>query len=153
MDSLWTKLSGEVQTRVKVALLQAIFAEPVSQNRHKLVDTTSELAGAIFQLTAQSSARDWPELMAFLFRLTSSPTPHHREAGFLMFTRLSHFVMDGLQVNQVPMLKETFARGLQEDDMTVRLACMSASVSFIEFSFDDNTKKCGIPVELFFSFF
>jgi hypothetical protein len=141
VDSLWVKLSGAIQGGVKVSLLQAIFAEPVSQNRHKLVDTTSELAGQIFQLTPQSSARDWPELIAFLFRLTSSPTPHHREAGFLMFTRLSHFVMDGLQQNQVPQLKETFGRGLQEEDMTVRLACMSASVSFIEFSFDDNTKK------------
>ncbi len=141
VDSLWTKLSGEMQARVKVALLQAIFNEPQSDIRHKLVDTTSELAGAIFQLTPQSSARDWPELMQFMFRLVSSPTPAHREAGFLMFTRLSNFVMDGLQGPQVVAVKEAFARGLQEDDMTVRLACMSAAVSFIEFNFDDQTKK------------
>jgi hypothetical protein len=138
---MWTLISSELQSRVKVALLQALGKEPVTHIRHKLVDTISELAGAIFQLTPQSSARDWPELLMFMFHLCQSPTPEHREAGFLMFSRLSQFVTDAMTPAQMMQTKEVFGRGLHEEDLLVRLACMSATVSFIEFNFDEKTKK------------
>jgi hypothetical protein len=152
VDSLWPKLNAELQARVKVALLQALINEPVSNIRHKLIDTTSELAGAIFQLTPQSSARDWPELLAFMFQLCASTNPDHRESGFLMFSRLSQFVCDAMNQQQLQQVKEVFARGLHEDDIKVRIACMSSTVSFIEFNFDEKTKKGDVVLLLLFMF-
>ena len=139
--NMWPQLSPALQSAVKQALLQAVTKETLADNRHKLVDTTSELAGNIFQLTPQSSARDWPELLSFMFQAASSPQAEHRESSYRMFTRLANFVCDALTPQQMETVKTLFANGLNEDSIPVRLAAMSASISFIEFNFDDASKK------------
>lgn len=141
VDSLWPRLSPALQNQVKSALLQAIMREQVEHIRHKLVDTTAELAGAIFNATEQASIRDWPEMMQFLFQASSSQNPGHREAAFRMFTRLANFMQDAMQGQNLNMVKQIFVKGMMEDDMTVRLSCMSACISFIEINFDEASKK------------
>lgn len=140
-DQMLLKVTPAMRKRVQMALLEAITREERDHVRRKLVDTTSELAGLIFQLGPNSSARDWPELITFMFQMASNPKAQLREAAFLMFTRLSHFVCDALGPQQLPTVKMLFARGLQEDDLTVRLAAMGSAFSFIQFNFDDASKK------------
>jgi hypothetical protein len=95
-DSLWESLSPALQGRVKAALLNAMATESVAQVRHKLIDTTCELGGYIFNKAEKaqegSALRAWPEMLQFLFQAVQHQQPGHRETGLRIFTRLSPFL-------------------------------------------------------------
>jgi hypothetical protein len=144
-DSLWEQISPGLQGRVKAAMLNAMANEATAQVRHKLIDTTCELAGYIFNRAEKekegSALGTWPEMLQFLFQAVQHAQPAHRDTGLRIFTRLSPFLAALTKPPHLATVKQVFARGLNDTDLQVRMSALSALISFIELHFDDETKK------------
>lgn len=144
-NNMFSQISTPLQSRVKQALLQIIATESVARARHQLIDTTCELAGLIFndaEKQAEGSSKHvWPEIFAFIFQAAQHAQPSHRDTGLRIFTRLSPFLGSLTSGPQLGNLKQIFARGLVDPDVEVRMSALSATISFIEMHFDEQTKK------------
>jgi hypothetical protein len=83
IDESWAGLSEEVKSTLKNELLTAVQHEPDNSIRKKITDVIAELARF---LVDEDETNKWPEVLQFLFELSSSSNVALREAALNIFT-------------------------------------------------------------------
>ncbi len=63
--------------------MASVQSEPEGSVRHKIADTTGEIASMIME------EGEWPEMLPFLMLSAKSPTATVRETAMLIFSRLT----------------------------------------------------------------
>uniref|UniRef100_A0A6U4TJI8 TOG domain-containing protein n=1 Tax=Hemiselmis andersenii TaxID=464988 RepID=A0A6U4TJI8_HEMAN len=123
---LFDKLAPATQEGVKQTLITAVTNEPEASVRHKIADTTGEIAAMVME------EREWPEMLPFLFNSAKSPTSTLRESAMLIFSRLTFVVGDKL-LGFLNAIKEMLLATLADpESKDVRLAALNASACLVQ---------------------
>lgn len=83
IDENWTQLNDQIKNTLKAELLAAVQQEPDNTIRKKITDVVAELARFLID---EEETNRWPEVLQFLFELSSSTNVAHREAALNIFT-------------------------------------------------------------------
>ena len=108
VEENWSGLDEQIKVTVKVELLAAVQQEEDHSIRKKITDVIAELARFLIGMVALSvqccccccyvlnivawmiadeeGVNKWPEVLTFLFELSSSPNVYLREAALNIFT-------------------------------------------------------------------
>jgi len=121
----WGKLQEDFQTQFREALLQRVVVEPSSLVRKSI----GELIGLLGRLLVPMGL--WPTLLPFLFQLTQSPQPEHREIAMRLFCSLSEHIPEQLQPH-LHMIHNLFIAGLKDSAPPVALATLKGIGAFLE---------------------
>lgn len=122
---LWSPTPADVKTALKAALLQRLTAEPVRVVRRSI-------AALIAKIAEETVPKNkWPELLDFLFQMTRSPSPDHREMGMLLFRALSENIPKALQAHG-GVLQGIFVAGLSDAEDRVRVEALHALDALVE---------------------
>jgi len=123
---MYTKLSPQAQAGVKQTLMTAVQNEPEASVRHKIADTTGEMAALILE------DGDWPEILPFVFTSSRAPSFALRESCLIIFSRLTFVVGDKL-LAAMPQIKEMLMVTLADpESKEVRLAALNATASLVQ---------------------
>ncbi|KAK9477871.1 armadillo-type protein [Lipomyces japonicus] len=114
------KVSPEVQAKTKQIFLQALSNEQVTDIRHKICDTISEIVAG--------TSEQWPELLAVLFRASESPNSGLREGAFRIFASAPQIISK----DNLAAILNVFKAGFQDPDEKVRIAAIVAFTSYFE---------------------
>eukprot|EP00283_Hemiselmis_rufescens_P008937 CAMPEP_0173432074 /NCGR_PEP_ID=MMETSP1357-20121228/9999_1 /TAXON_ID=77926 /ORGANISM="Hemiselmis rufescens, Strain PCC563" /LENGTH=1081 /DNA_ID=CAMNT_0014396625 /DNA_START=122 /DNA_END=3364 /DNA_ORIENTATION=+ len=124
--ALFDKLSPTTQEGVKQTLITAVTNEPEASVRHKIADTTGEIAAMVME------EREWPEMLPFLLSSAKSPTSTLRESAMLIFSRLTFVVGDKLLGSLNPIKEMLLATLADPESKEVRLAALNAAACLVQ---------------------
>lgn len=116
--SVWEHTTNETHAYVKDNLISAFLSEQEKSVRHKLADLLAE----IVQLETV-----WPEFAVTALRLTQSDISTFRESAYRIFSTSPELLGTEFSAE----LREIFTKGLQDADLTVKLAAMEAFSIFL----------------------
>ena len=83
VEENWSGLNEQIKTTLKAELLLAVQQETDSSIRKKITDVIAELARFLID---EEGANRWPEVLTFLFEMSSSPNVTLRESSLNIFT-------------------------------------------------------------------
>eukprot|EP01091_Cochliopodium_minus_P017432 TRINITY_DN6828_c0_g1_i1.p1 TRINITY_DN6828_c0_g1~~TRINITY_DN6828_c0_g1_i1.p1 ORF type:complete len:1109 (-),score=350.97 TRINITY_DN6828_c0_g1_i1:38-3364(-) len=126
-ESLWKVLDNNTRTIVKGQLIEAIKSITAMKTRRKLCDTVSEVAMVIFA-EKQEPAKEWPELVQFLFDCAKSSS--HKDVALTIFTQMALFLKEVVEQNSMS-LKNFFVTSLQDKNPQIKLAALNAITCYI----------------------
>eukprot|EP01099_Mayorella_cantabrigiensis_P001597 TRINITY_DN1715_c0_g4_i3.p1 TRINITY_DN1715_c0_g4~~TRINITY_DN1715_c0_g4_i3.p1 ORF type:complete len:619 (-),score=165.84 TRINITY_DN1715_c0_g4_i3:797-2548(-) len=128
----WGKLPEDFQTQFREALLQRVVVEPSSLVRKSI----GELIGLLGRLLVPMGL--WPNLLPFLFQLTQSPQPEHREIAMRLFCSLSEHIPEQLKPH-LNVIHNLFIAGLKDTAPPVALATLKGIGAFLELLENETT--------------
>ncbi|KAI9345625.1 armadillo-type protein [Obelidium mucronatum] len=121
--SLWAHVADDVRNYTQQSLLQALSQETVSDVRHKICDSISELMVENIQID-----REWPALLSAIHECLKSPTPHLREAALRIIAVVPSLITDQSSPAAAAPL---FADCLNTPSEDVRVTAIHASVMYM----------------------
>jgi hypothetical protein len=83
IDENWEQLNDQIKNTLKVELLTACQHETDNSIRKKVTDVIAELARFLID---EDETNRWPEVLQFLFEMSSSADVNLREASLNIFT-------------------------------------------------------------------
>jgi hypothetical protein len=89
VEENWSGLNEQIKTTLKAELLLAVQQETDSSIRKKITDVIAELARFLID---EEGANRWPEVLTFLFEMSSSPNVTLRESSLNIFTYYNTFI-------------------------------------------------------------
>ncbi|KAF9585152.1 hypothetical protein BGW38_003684, partial [Lunasporangiospora selenospora] len=123
--TLWDVVQEGTRQMMKTHFLESMTKESNKSVRNKVCDTIAEMARR--SLSTEST---WPDLLPALLTCTKSEIPELRESALRIFSSIPHLVSgagSGSNLQQIEVVKETFLRGLQDENPNVRLAALKAA--------------------------
>lgn len=106
--------------------MTSVQNEPEASVRHKIADTTGEIAAMILE------DGEWPEMLPFLIASAKNPAYQLRESSMIIFSRLTFVVGDKL-LSAMPQIKEMMLGTLADPERKeVRLAALNATASLVQ---------------------
>jgi len=83
VDEHWDSLNDQIKNMLKSELLTSIQREADNSVRKKITDVVAELARFLID---EDGNNKWPEVLTFLFELSSSSNVFLRESALNIFT-------------------------------------------------------------------
>lgn len=136
---VFLQLNHETKITIRAKILQSYANEPVHAVRHKVADAVAEIARQYTDdnILAPDGSRDtWQELLSALHSASISPDTATRESAFRIFETTPGII----EKQHEQAVLGVFRKGLQDDDVNVRIAAMSAFSQF----FQSLTKKAQV---------
>ncbi|KAJ1928639.1 hypothetical protein IWQ60_001844 [Tieghemiomyces parasiticus] len=89
VSTFWARLPAETQQAIQQRLLTQVVADPDTTVRHSLAQVISAVAEIALP------EQQWPELLPFLFELSTNADPNRRETGVYVLYTLFEVITDG----------------------------------------------------------
>jgi hypothetical protein len=124
-------LNADFKVQIRTTLLQCYANEPNKAVRHKIADAVAEIARQYTdeQIMGPDGTRDtWPDLLNALYQASQSPDPTLRESAFRIFEATPGII----EKQHEDIIIAVFQKGIKDEDMTVRIATMTAFSSFFQ---------------------
>ncbi|GAB2283581.1 hypothetical protein Dimus_018088 [Dionaea muscipula] len=122
----WPKLSPDLRQHVKQSLLDSITLEHSPPVRRASANVVSVIAKYAVP------AREWPDLLPFLFHCSQSPQEDHREVALILFSSLTETIGESFRLH-FEDLHNLLLKCLQDETSNrVRVAALKAVGSFLE---------------------
>ena len=83
VEENWSTLNDQIKVTLKAELLSAVQQEQDSGIRRKITDVIAELARFLID---EDGTNRWPEVLTFLFEMTSSTNILLKESALNIFT-------------------------------------------------------------------
>ncbi|KAJ1975865.1 hypothetical protein H4R35_002954 [Dimargaris xerosporica] len=131
----WSAVPPEFQGQIRQHLLDTVVQDPEAQVRHALARVIS----AVAQQDLPNNR--WPNLLPFLFQLSTSAEVGHRETGIYVLYTLFEVIADGdlSATQQLPQLFNLFGTSIADpDSRTVRVTTIEALGKVAEFIEPEN---------------
>ncbi|KAJ1980754.1 hypothetical protein H4R34_002336, partial [Dimargaris verticillata] len=131
----WSAVPAEFQGQIRQHLLDTVVQDPEAQVRHALARIISAVA------QQDLPTNQWPNLLPFLFQLSTSADVGHRETGIYVLYTLFEVIADGdlSATQQLPQLFNLFGTSIADpDSRTVRVTTIEALGKVAEFIEPEN---------------
>ncbi|KNC80456.1 hypothetical protein SARC_07181 [Sphaeroforma arctica JP610] len=120
----WPMASKALQQKARMDLLHCIMNEPVDKIRRKICDIVREIS-----LKVEEDGGTWPELQEFLFTLTKSENPKHRQSAFYILSTHPTILGDSLS-RYLEVIHSLIRQSLsQAEDIEVRASALQACIA------------------------
>ena len=116
---MWVE--AEQRHAIRTGLLKALAGEQINHVRNKIGDAVSEVARQYTE-----STENWDELLGALFQASQSPDAGQRESAFRIFTNTPGII----EKQHEGVIQEVFRKGLEDQNLDVRLATIDAFAAF-----------------------
>ena len=83
VEENWSTLDEQIKSTLKVELLNAVQQDSDQSIRKKITDVIAELARFLID---EDGTNKWPEVLTFLFQLSSSNNVFLKESALNIFT-------------------------------------------------------------------
>ena len=83
VEENWSTLDEQIKSTLKVELLNAVQQDSDQSIRKKITDVIAELARFLID---EDGTNKWPEVLTFLFQLSSSNNVFSKESALDIFT-------------------------------------------------------------------
>ncbi|ORY50953.1 ARM repeat-containing protein [Rhizoclosmatium globosum] len=139
--SLWALVGDSVRQYVQSHLLQALSQESVSDVRHKICDSISEIMVENIQIDLE-----WPALLSAIHECLKSPTPHLREAALRIIAVVPSLITDkSSPAAAAPLFAECLQTpGNEEVRVTAIHACVMYMIDVLQTE-EDNENASNSP--------
>ncbi|KAK9905642.1 hypothetical protein WJX75_003705 [Coccomyxa subellipsoidea] len=121
----WRQLSKEARDSLKVGLLEALSAEPVTSVRRAL----SIVVATISQTDVP--AGEWPALLPWLHQCTQSSNEAHRETALVLLCSLTETIGEYMRPH-FGSLVQVAAAGLRDSSARVRMEALQAVSTLVQ---------------------
>ncbi|SMR60448.1 unnamed protein product [Zymoseptoria tritici ST99CH_1E4] len=128
---IFLQLSHQSKQSVRSKLLECYAREDSKPVRNKLADAVAEIARQYTDETIPSpdGSRDtWPDLLNALYQASQSPDATMRESAFRIFETTPGII----EKQHEEVIIAVFQKGIKDEDMSVRIATMTAFSSFFQ---------------------
>lgn len=128
---MFLQLDHSAKEQVRSKLLECYAREQSKPVRHKIADAVAEVARQYTdeQILTPDGTRDtWPDLLNALYQASQSPDPSLRESAFRIFETTPGII----EKQHEDIISAVFQKGIKDEDMTVRIATMTAFSSFFQ---------------------
>jgi hypothetical protein len=112
----WSSRSEAIKTTLKAELLTAVQQEQENSLRKKITDVVAELARFLIDHLIGTSR--WPELLTFLFEMSSSPNVVLREASLNIFTSFPG-TFGNQETHYMQVIHQLLARSLADTSKAI----------------------------------
>lgn len=128
VEENWSGLSDDIKNTLKAELLAAVQQEQENSIRKKITDVIAELARFLID---EEGTNRWPEVLTFLFEMSSSPNVMLREASLNIFTSFPG-IFGNQETHYMQVIHQLLARSLADTDKTISYLAVKAITAFIK---------------------
>ena len=128
VEENWSGLSDDIKNTLKVELLAAVQQEQENSIRKKITDVIAELARFLID---EEGTNRWPEVLTFLFEMSSSPNVMLREASLNIFTSFPG-IFGNQETHYMQVIHQLLARSLADNNKTISYLAVKAITAFIK---------------------
>lgn len=128
VEENWSGLSDDIKNTLKAELLAAVQQEQENSIRKKITDVIAELARFLID---EEGTNRWPEVLTFLFEMSSSPNVMLREASLNIFTSFPG-IFGNQETHYMQVIHQLLARSLADTDKTISFLAVKAITAFIK---------------------
>lgn len=128
VEENWSGLNDQIKTTLKSELLSAVQQESDNTIRKKITDVIAELARFLID---EEGTNRWPEVLTFLFEMSSSPNVTLREASLNIFTSFPG-IFGNQETHYMQVIHQLLARSLADTDKTISYLAVKAITAFIK---------------------
>lgn len=128
VDENWSSLDEQIKNTLKAELLSAVQQEADQSIRKKITDVIAELARFLID---DDGTNRWPEVLQFLFELSSSPNVALRESSLNIFTSFPG-IFGNQEQHYLQVIHQLLSRSLSDSDKTISFLAVKAITSFIK---------------------
>lgn len=128
VEENWSGLSDTLKTTLKAELLAAVQQEQENSIRKKITDVIAELARFLID---EEGTNRWPEVLTFLFEMSSSPNVMLREASLNIFTSFPG-IFGNQETHYMQVIHQLLARSLADGSKTISYLAVKAITAFIK---------------------
>ncbi|GAM18967.1 hypothetical protein SAMD00019534_021420 [Acytostelium subglobosum LB1] len=132
-DTLWSKISSDLQNNIKIQLLRCLRSETSKSIRHKVVNIVSAIAPELI------SKNEWSELMGFLIEEAKSPNENMRESAYLIIGQMIGEI-ESIIKPHIGLFKGLIQQGLCDSSIIVQIAALRTISTFVNMSDVDKTQ-------------
>ena len=115
IEENWTGLDESLKTTLKAELLSAVQQEVDNGIRKKITDVIAELARFLID---EEETNRWPEVLQFLFELSSSTNVALREAALNIFTSFPG-IFGNQETHYLQVIHQLLVASLSDSSKTV----------------------------------
>lgn len=128
VEENWSGLSDTIKTTLKAELLAAVQQEQENSIRKKITDVIAELARFLID---EEGTNRWPEVLTFLFEMSSSPNVMLREASLNIFTSFPG-IFGNQETHYMQVIHQLLTRSLADSSKTISYLAVKAITAFIK---------------------
>jgi len=128
VEENWSALNDQIKTTLKAELLTAVQQETDNSIRKKITDVIAELARFLID---EEGANRWPEILTFLFEMSSSPNVTLREASLNIFTSFPG-IFGNQETHYMQVIHQLLMRSLTDTNKTISFLAVKAITAFIK---------------------
>ncbi len=115
VEENWSCLNDQIKNTLKAELLTAVQQEADNTIRKKITDVIAELARFLID---EEGANRWPEVLTFLFEMSSSPNVTLREASLNIFTNFPG-IFGNQETHYMQVIPQLLLSSLTDTNKTV----------------------------------
>jgi len=134
IDENWEQLNDQIKNTLKVELLTACQQETDNSIRKKVTDVIAELARFLID---EDETNRWPEVLQFLFEMSSSPDVNLREASLNIFTSFPG-IFGNQEQHYLQVIHQLLMASLSDTNKSISYLAVKAITSFIRNNEKDN---------------
>lgn len=128
VEENWTGLDDQIKSTVKAELLAAVQQEADQSIRKKITDVIAELARFLID---EDGTNNWPEVLTFLFELSSSTNIYLRESALNIFTSFPG-IFGNQEQHYLQVIHQLLMQSLSDTNNTISFLAVKAITSFIK---------------------
>jgi len=128
VEENWSGLNEQIKTTLKAELLVAVQQETDQSIRKKITDVIAELARFLID---EEGANRWPEVLTFLFEMSSSPNVTLRESSLNIFTNFPG-IFGNQETHYLQVIHQLLMRSLVDTNKTISYLAVKAITAFIK---------------------
>lgn len=128
VEENWSGLNDQIKTTLKAELLSAVQQEADNTIRKKITDVIAELARFLID---EDGANRWPEVLTFLFEMSSSPNVTLREASLNIFTNFPG-IFGNQETHYMQVIHQLLMSSLTDTNKTISFLAVKAITAFIK---------------------
>lgn len=128
VEENWNSLSDEIKNTLKAELLVAVQQENDQSIRKKITDVIAELARFLID---EDGTNRWPEVLTFLFEMSSSQNVLLRESALNIFTNFPG-IFGNQEQHYLQVIHQLLMRSLQDSNKSISYLAVKAVTAFIK---------------------
>jgi len=128
VEENWTSLDDQIKNTLKAELLLAVQQETDQSIRKKITDVIAELARFLID---EDGTNRWPEVLTFLFEMSSSPNVPLRESALNIFTNFPG-IFGNQETHYLQVIHQLLMRSLSDTNKSISYLAVKAVTAFIK---------------------
>lgn len=135
IEENWSTLNDQIKITLRAELLNAVQHEQDQSIRKKITDVIAELARFLIDEDGNNS---WPEVLKFLFEMSSSTNMFLKESALNIFTSFPG-IFGNQEQHYLPVIHQLLMQSLADTNKTISFLAVKAITSYIKNHEKDTT--------------